>query len=88
MRSVADTPFGRFDIIWGSDSDAPVDERYGSMARLARTGDRVTIVDPLHGELKTFDLYRHRTEAGCLVIVTEISNGIWAHGFLLNGQET
>jgi hypothetical protein len=76
MKTVAVTPLGRFDIRWGVGDP---EEMTGPLEGLTRMKDTdIVLADPLHGGEKQLAAYRL---GGRVVLLGELSNGIWAVGF-------
>jgi len=85
MKTIEDTPFGRFEIYWGVDEVREIERRFGSFDHFKDEHQYLRLKEPLYGELKTLTVYRHTTNSHWIVLLGEITNCVWANGFLIDG---
>ncbi len=77
MRTVEDTPLGRFQIDWGIGE--PTTELRGNIVPRSQEPRALTFADPLYpNETKTLNVYRNAN--GELLLFGEITPSVWAFG--------
>ena len=90
MDTFEDTPAGRFRIQWGLDfatAEREIGRRYGSLKQFKGEPGSMEFRCPNYGETKRLDVYRHAKDAGLVLLLGEITNGVWACGLPTDGIE-
>lgn len=89
MNTIEHTRLGRIKIVWGKTEEdvfSAIEARFGSVIDFKNDGDFISFRDPLYGELKKLDVYRHVQSPKKLYFLGEITNGVWAFGLPVDGN--